>query len=119
MFEGVLREVVESTEGGLASLIMDGDGIALDSYTKEDSAFDIKTIGIELSVVLKSVRQAASMLDAGETQELAIMADELITLVRVVNDTYFVAVSLRPGGNLGKARYLLRTRVPGLIEELG
>ena len=30
---------------------------------------DIKTVGIELSVVLRAVKQAASMLEAGSTQD--------------------------------------------------
>ena len=100
------------------ALVMDIDGITLDSYSKPDSRFDIQMIGIELSVVIKGVMQAASMLDAGSTHEVSILADQLVTVVRMVNDNYFVAVSLEPGGNIGKARYLLRTRVPEMVEEL-
>ncbi len=118
MFQAVLKDVVDATEGGVASLVMDLDGITLDSYSSPSARFDIKTVGIELSVVIKSVKQAASMLDAGAMHEVAIVADQLTTLVRLVDDTYFVALSLAPGGNLGKARYLLRTRVPELAKEL-
>ncbi len=119
MFQALLKDVVESTEGGVASLVMDLDGIALDSYEKPTSAFDVKTVGVELSVVLRSARLAVRMLAAGEPQEIAIVADKLTTLVRLVGDNYFIALSLEPGGNLGKGRYLLRTRVPALLEELG
>jgi predicted regulator of Ras-like GTPase activity (Roadblock/LC7/MglB family) len=118
MFQGLLKDVVDSTEGAVASLVMDLDGITLDSYSKPNAAFDIKTVGIELSVVIKSVIQAASMLEAGDTREVAIMADQLTTLVRMVTGTYFVALSLEPTGNLGKARYLLRTRAPEMLREL-
>ena len=118
MFQAVLKDVVESSDGGVASLVMDIDGITLDSYSRPDSRFDIQMIGIELSVVIKGVMQAASMLDAGNTHEVSIMADELITVVRMVNDNYFVALSLQPGSNIGKARYMLRTRVPEMVEEL-
>lgn len=118
MFQELLKDVVEQTEGGVASLVMDLDGIALESYSKDGARFDIKTIGIELSVVLKSIIQAATMLEAGETREVAIMADHLTTLIRLVNDNYFVAVSLVPEGNVGKARYMLRVRVPEMLAEL-
>jgi predicted regulator of Ras-like GTPase activity (Roadblock/LC7/MglB family) len=97
---------------------MDLDGITLDSYTKPDSSFDINNVGIELSVVIKQVIQATTMLDAGHTKEVAIMSDGLTTLVRMVNEQYFVALSLDPGGNVGKARYVLRTRVPQMAAEL-
>jgi len=119
MFQGTLREVVDGTEGGVASVVMDLDGIALESYAKPDSDLDIMTVGIELSVVLRSARQAAEALGAGATQELAIVADKMTTLVRQLNANYFVALSLAPGGNVGKGRYLLRTRAPELASELG
>ncbi len=118
MFQGVLKDVVDSSDGGIASLVMDLDGIALDSYTKPDAKFDIQMIGIELSVVIKGVVQASSMLDAGSTREVSIVADDLTTLVRMVGDNYFVALSLEPGANVGKARYMLRTRTTQLAQEL-
>ncbi len=118
MFQAVLREVVEGTEGGLATLLMDFEGIAVDSYQKPNSPIDITTIGAEFSVVLKSIQRAAQMLEAGDTAEVAIRAEKLTTLIRVVNSTYFVAFSMTPEANLGKARYMLRTRVPVLLKEL-
>lgn len=118
MFQAVLKEVVDGTEGGVATLLMDFEGIAVDSYSKADAQFDITTIGAEFSVVIKSIQRAAQMLEAGETAEVAIQAEKMITLIRVVNSTYFVAFSMRPDGNLGKARYMLRTRVPLLLKEL-
>ena len=37
MFQAVLKEVVEGTEGGLATLLMDFEGIAVESYSKPGS----------------------------------------------------------------------------------
>ena len=118
MFQAVLKEVVDGTEGGLATLLMDFEGIAVDSYTKPGAPFDITTIGAEFSVVLKSIQRAAQMLEAGDTAEVAVQAEKVTTLIRVVNATYFVAFSMTPDANIGKARYMLRTRVPALLKEL-
>jgi predicted regulator of Ras-like GTPase activity (Roadblock/LC7/MglB family) len=118
MFKEVLREVVESTEGGVASLLMDFEGIRVDSYAKPNAPFDIETIGAELSVVLKSIQRAGEMLEAGPTTEVTIQSDKVTTLIRVITSGYFVAFALQPDGNLGKARYMLRTRVPLLKQEL-
>lgn len=118
MFQAILREVVDNTEGGLATLLMDFQGIAVDSYTKPGAPFDIATIAIEFSTALKSIQHAATLLEAGPTAEVAIQAERVTTLIRVLNDSYFVAFSLTPDANLGKARYMLRTRVPELLKEL-
>ena len=61
MFEALLKDVVESTDGGVSSLVMDLDGIALDSYSKPGATFDIKTIGVELSVVLAENDEAGNV----------------------------------------------------------
>ena len=118
MFHGLLKDVVESIEGGLAAIVMDLDGITLESYERVDDTVDIKTVGIELTLVLRSVKQAAMMLELGAAEEFTLVAGTLTTLVRMVNETYFVAIALDSGGNLGRARYLLRTRVPELVSEL-
>jgi predicted regulator of Ras-like GTPase activity (Roadblock/LC7/MglB family) len=118
VFQAVLKDVVDGTEGGIASLLMDFEGIAVESYSKPGAPFDISTIGAEFSVVLKSIQRAAQMLEAGDTAEVAIQAEKMTTLIRVVNNNYFVAFSMAPGANIGKARYMLRTRVPTLLKEL-
>src|SRR4029079_3448503 len=118
MFKEALRDIVEATEGGLAGILMDSSGIALESYAKEGAPFDINTIGVEFSVVIGSIRRAAEMLEAGSANEIAVGTDRLVTLIRTLGDTYFLALAMRPDGNLGKGRYLMRTAAPKLIAEL-
>ncbi|MCL2779561.1 MAG: hypothetical protein FWD73_16335 [Polyangiaceae bacterium] len=118
MFKEALREVVEGTEGGIAGLLMDTSGIAVESYAKSDAAFDISTVGIEFGVVIGSIKRAAEMLEAGATHEIVIGTDKLVTLIRTLGDTYFLALALTPDGNYGKGRYLMRTAAPKIMAEL-
>ncbi len=118
MFKDALRSMVENTEGGLASLLMDFQGVSVESYTKDDAPLDIDTVGAEFSVVLKQIQRAAESLEAGGAHEVAVLAEKMITVIRVINHDYFLAVALLPGGNIGKARYLLRTTAPTMLKEL-
>lgn len=118
MFKETLRDLVEGTEGGLAGLLMDSSGITLESYTKNDSPFDINSIGIEFGVVIGQIKRAAEMLEAGAANEIAVGTDKLITVIRLLGDTYFLALAMSPGGNFGKGRYLMRTAAPKLMAEL-
>jgi predicted regulator of Ras-like GTPase activity (Roadblock/LC7/MglB family) len=119
VFQDALREIVDKTEGGVAGLIMDSEGIAVDTYARDGAPFDITTIGIEFGVVLGSIKRAAESLEAGKAQEVAIGTDKLITLIRTLGDSYFLAVAIKPDGNLGKGRFLMRTAAPKLLAELG
>lgn len=118
MFVEALREVVENTDGALAGLLMDSEGIPVERYVKKGATFDIEGLGAEFSVIVKSVQRTVKSLDVGVTKEVAVQADKITALIRVLTPDYFVAVALQPGANLGKGRYLLRLAVPRLVAEL-
>ena len=118
MFQDELRELVEGADGAVASLLMGFDGITVDSYSRGASALNVESVGSEYSVVLGQIKQAAAMLDLGTAQEVAVQAQNITTLIRLLNDEYFVVVALQPSGNVGKARYLLRISAPRLLEKL-
>jgi len=118
MFKEALQSVVDGTDGGIAGLLMDFEGIPLESYTIPNATVDIETVGAEVSVVVKGIQRATEMLDAGETREVSFKSDKMITLIRIVNKGYFIALTLTPNANLGKGRYLLRLLAPKLADEL-
>jgi len=118
MFKEALERAVTGTEGGIAGLLMDFEGIPLESYATEGAALDIEVVGAEVSVVVKAIQRATEMLDAGSTSEVSFRSDKMVTLIRVINEGYFVAMTVSPEGNLGKGRYLLRVLAPQLAEEL-
>jgi predicted regulator of Ras-like GTPase activity (Roadblock/LC7/MglB family) len=118
MFKEMLREIVDRTEGGIAGLLMDASGIAVESYARDGAQFDITTIGVEYGVLLGSIKRAAEMLEAGTANEVAISTDRMITIIRTLGSEYFLALALSPEGNFGKGRFLMRTAAPKLLAEL-
>jgi predicted regulator of Ras-like GTPase activity (Roadblock/LC7/MglB family) len=120
MFQDLLKDVITRTDGALAGLVMGFDGISVDAYIAEgDAPVEVENVGMEYSVILKEIKRAAELLDAGAAREVSIQAEKMTTVIRMINDDYFVAVALRPDGNYGKARFLLRTAAPKLASELG
>src|SRR5689334_22511651 len=118
MFQENLKRLVDGTEGGVAGLLMGFDGIAVESYTEPNEGVDITTVGMEFSFVLTQVRKAAEILEVGALQEIAIRSEKITILIRVVSPEYFVALAVRPEGNFGKGRYLLRVVAPKFQAEL-
>jgi predicted regulator of Ras-like GTPase activity (Roadblock/LC7/MglB family) len=118
MFKDALKDIVEKTDGGLAGLLMDTSGIALETYAKSEASFDINNVGVEFGVVLGAIKKAAEMLEAGTTQEVAINTDKLVTIIRLLGESYYLALTMKPDGNFGKGRYLMRTAAPKLLAEL-
>jgi len=119
MFKSVLQEVVENTEGGVSSILMGFDGITVESYSKREGDFNAEDVGMEYSVILGNVKQAAESLNIGTAREVAIQAERMTAIIRLLNDEYFVALLVMPGGNYGKGRYMLRVNEDKLIQNLG
>jgi predicted regulator of Ras-like GTPase activity (Roadblock/LC7/MglB family) len=118
MFKEALRDIVERTDGGIAGLLMDSSGIAIESYARENAPFDITVIGVEYGVLLGSIRKASEMLEAGTANEVAISTDKMITIIRTLGTDYFLALAITPEGNFGKGRYMMRIALPKLLAEL-
>ena len=80
MFKETLQGVVDGTRGGIAGLLMDFEGIPLESYARVGD-FDIEAVGAEASVIIKSIQRATEMLEAGETREVSFQSERMSTLI--------------------------------------
>ncbi len=118
MFTEILKKVVDHVDGGIGGVVMGLDGIPVESYMRQAEQLDINTIGMEFSFILGQVKKAAESLQVGACEELAVRAERLMLVVRMLDQRYFLAVALSPEGNFGKARYLLRLAAPKLTEQL-
>ncbi len=118
MFTEHLKKVVDNVYGAVAFLIMGLDGISVERYTRPAETIDIDTIGMEFSFILTQIRKAAEVLSVGDLQEIAIKAEQLVIVMRMLTPEYFIGVALRPEGNFGKARFLMRMVAPKLLAEL-
>jgi predicted regulator of Ras-like GTPase activity (Roadblock/LC7/MglB family) len=118
MFQENLKRLVVETEGGVAGLLMGFDGIAVDSYTAPSAGVDINTVGMEFSFILGQIRKATDILEVGGITEVAIRCENLTIMIRVVSKEYFIALAIKPDGNFGKGRYLLRVVAPKMQGEL-
>ena len=118
-FSELLDRVLTGTPGAVSDTLMGFDGIAIDTRESGDPpTVSAQNTAIELGAVASQLKTVAEGLGAGEVRELTLQTGELTTVLRPVTDEYFVALSLRPGGNTGKGRYLLRVVAPKLVAEL-
>lgn len=120
MFKETLEEMVGRMDDTvIGAILMDKEGITLEKIGDDpDPTLDAETLGMEYSVILKNANKTAEMVEAGKVSEIFIRNDRFTTMLRMVNDEYFVAMFLKPEGNFGKGRVLLRTAASRFIREL-
>jgi predicted regulator of Ras-like GTPase activity (Roadblock/LC7/MglB family) len=117
-FRDHLQHVVEHVDGAVACALMGVDGIEVDSFLSDEQGLDLKSLLVEYSTVLHAARAAAASQQAGELGELSLQSERLLVVARLISPEYFMVVALKPDGNFGKARYMLRVTAPRLLAEL-
>lgn len=124
-FESILREIIESCNGGVGIALMGTDGIPIAQVESARQPGevgvlrdDIGTAGVEFASILGEIRKASDALGGGEMSETLVNLDRFWLLFRQVDEDTLLVLALAPDGNLGKARYLMRRHLLAIRQEM-
>ncbi len=115
-FAQILKEVVNDTDGALGALIVGIDGIPVEEYAVTEG-LDLQSMTVEYSTLLKEIEKGSQAAQLGSTKEVTVLADKAMIMLRRLNDEYFMVLIIKPDGNFGKGRFLLRMSAPKLLKE--
>ena len=119
-FEARLEQLLGEVDGAVASALVGSDGLPLGQRVAPGGAgVELEAALVEWGAVLARARHAAAALGAGGLEELSVQAGGWVVLLRPVAEGYHLLLVLRPGGNTGKGRFLLRLYAPEVAAELG
>ena len=115
-FSEILREAVEKVDGAVAAMILGSDGIPVEEYAVE-KLLSLEDLGAEASTMIRDINSAARDLGLGAAREFSIISDKCGIILRQINAAYYLALVIRPDGNYGKGRFVLKTTVPKIEGE--
>lgn len=115
-FSEVLKDSVHMVNGAVSALILGVDGMPVEEYT-EEKLISLDDLSAEASQLMKNIDTAAEGLGLGEAREFSIVSDLCGIIMRKINAEYYVALVIKPDGNYGKGRFVLRSLVPKIAEE--
>jgi predicted regulator of Ras-like GTPase activity (Roadblock/LC7/MglB family) len=115
-FLEVLKETVGKVDGAVSAMIIGTDGISVQEYAME-RLVDLTGLSAEASAMIKDISLAADNLGLGEAKEFSIISERCGIIMRKINPDYYLALVIKPDGNYGKGRFILKTAVPKLEGE--
>jgi predicted regulator of Ras-like GTPase activity (Roadblock/LC7/MglB family) len=115
-FSEVLKDTVDKVDGAVSAMIIASDGISVQEYTQE-KLVDLTGLSAEASAMIRDISLAADNLGLGEAREFSIISDRCGIIMRKINPDYYLALVIKPDGNYGKGRFVLKTAVPKLEGE--
>ena len=122
-FTRILQDLVERCGGGIGAALMGTDGIPIDQFVTDavpegPLSEDIGTAGVEFNRILDEIRKASDGLAGGAMSETVVVLSRFSLAFRPVDDDTYLVVVVAPDGNLGKARYLMRSSLNAIRDEL-
>jgi predicted regulator of Ras-like GTPase activity (Roadblock/LC7/MglB family) len=109
MFKDSLEAIIDRTDGAIGALIMGTDGIAVEKLLRpeaRDSNLDVAAA--EFTSLIRGAQRAGADTNLGGVREMIVSLEGAVIVMRLFTKDYFVALALRPDGNLGRGRYELR-----------
>jgi predicted regulator of Ras-like GTPase activity (Roadblock/LC7/MglB family) len=115
-FSDVLGNIVEDCGGGIGIALMGTDGIAIDQVMAREpsvalDADEVGAAGVEFGHILDEIGKASDSLGGGALGEAVIRLARFTLIFHLVDPETFLVLATAPDGNLGKARYLLRSQL--------
>jgi len=115
-FLEVLKDIVDKVDGAVSAMIIGTDGMSVQEYARE-KLVDLTGLSAEASAMIKDISLAADNLGLGEAREFSIISDRCGIIMRKINTDYYLALVIKPDGNYGKGRFILKTAIPKLEGE--
>lgn len=122
-FDTILQRIVDECGGGLGVALMGSDGIPIAQAIPREppqtlDAEEMAAAGVEFGRILDEIRKVADALGGGSVSETVVSLARFTLILRIVDADSFLVLALAPGGNLGRARYLVRRHLLALREEM-
>ena len=115
-FANVLKETVDRVDGAVSAMILGLDGMPVETHTIE-KIISLDDLSAESSQMMRNINSAAESLGLGEATEFSIVSDLCGIIMRRVNREYYIAIIIKPGGNIGKGKFMLKSMVSKLADE--
>jgi predicted regulator of Ras-like GTPase activity (Roadblock/LC7/MglB family) len=111
-----LRRVVTRVPEACAVMIIGSDGIPVEKLVVRPQA-NLEALAAELTTLLRRSLGVASDTGLGELEELSLLTEGVIAVIRAITPEYFVFAALTPGAIVGRARLALRVACLRLASE--
>lgn len=111
IFRETLDAILQAVDGIRTILIVGVDGIIIDRDFKDgvpDPELSYELVAAEYTSLLKTSLRTAEDVETGCLQEMTILTERYLFIVRMITEEYFIMMVMNPDGNFGRARYEMK-----------
>jgi predicted regulator of Ras-like GTPase activity (Roadblock/LC7/MglB family) len=116
VFGQELRRVAAKVPEMCAVMIIGSDGIQVEKVVVRPQP-NLDALAAELTTLLRRSLGVAADTGLGDLQELTLLTEGVVAVIRAITPEYFIFAALAPGALVGRARLALRVACLTLASE--
>lgn len=107
MFLETLRDITGRLGDVECVLLMGTDGLPIEKVIRNKD-LNIELLLAEFTSIIRTTVQTATEVEAGALDELMLLTDTLVLLLKAITPEYYILMILPQGTNIGRARFELK-----------
>ena len=88
-------------------LLMGTDGLPIEKVILNKN-LNIEQLTAEFTSILRNTAHTANEVEAGALDEIMLLTDTMVLLLKAITSEYFIMMILPQGANIGRARFELK-----------
>ena len=107
MFAVTLKDIANKLDDLECIMLVGTDGLPIEKVVRKET-LNVELLVAEFTTILRNTAQTASEVEAGALDELILLTERVIVLLKAITTEYFLMIILSQGANIGRARFELK-----------
>lgn len=107
MFAVTLKDIANKLDDLECIMLVGTDGLPIEKVVRKET-LNVELLVAEFTTILRNTAQTASEVEAGALDELILLTERVIVLLKAITPEYFLMIILSEGANIGRARFELK-----------
>lgn len=107
MFAVTLKDIANKLDDLECVMLVGTDGLPIEKVIRKET-LNVELLVAEFTSILRNAAQTAMEVEAGGLDELILLTERVIVLLKAITSEYFLMIILSEGGNIGRARFELK-----------
>jgi predicted regulator of Ras-like GTPase activity (Roadblock/LC7/MglB family) len=117
-FKTILQDLVESTTGVTAAILIDWEGEAVELFSPAANEFDIKILGAHQNIIFNRIREIRQRIPSQTISNTVITTDRQYLILGAVGDDYTLVTTLERTALVGRAMVSVQRAIKLLEKEI-
>jgi predicted regulator of Ras-like GTPase activity (Roadblock/LC7/MglB family) len=107
MFAVTLKDIANKLDDLECIMLVGTDGLPIEKVVRKET-LNVELLVAEFTTILRNTAHTATEVEAGGLDELILVTERVVVLIKAITTEYFLMIILGEDANIGRARFELK-----------